>query len=250
MSNVDDSRFYVYVHRRLTDSKVFYVGKGSGYRYKRTNRNAYWKNVVSKHGYFHEIVLSNLTESQAILNEIELIKFYGKENLVNLTDGGEGMSGLTQSPKLRAKLLKVHTGAKRDLETCRRISESLKGRILSEETRLKISQKLEGVKLSEATKLKMVTTRTGRKHTRDWNDNIAKAWSCTPKRYAERCKAMSNAKATRQVVCMETQVTYNSLKLAVMWLKSLGYVKASHSKISNVCSGKRLSAYGYSWKYV
>lgn len=36
MTSLNNNRFYVYVHRRKTDNSIFYVGKGTGYRYKRT----------------------------------------------------------------------------------------------------------------------------------------------------------------------------------------------------------------------
>ena len=39
-------RFYVYIHRKISDNKPFYIGKGTGYRcltiYKRSK---YWLNV-------------------------------------------------------------------------------------------------------------------------------------------------------------------------------------------------------------
>jgi hypothetical protein len=40
--------FYVYEHIRPDTNKVFYVGKGSGYRSGITqHRNNYWKNIVA-----------------------------------------------------------------------------------------------------------------------------------------------------------------------------------------------------------
>jgi hypothetical protein len=82
---------YVYIHRRKTDGKVFYVGKGTGnrFRYKK-NRNKYWHNVVNKHGYRWEIVRSNLTEEEAYKIEEETIRKYTRDKapLVNLTSGG------------------------------------------------------------------------------------------------------------------------------------------------------------------
>ena len=47
-------------------------------------------------------IYSNITESTALVNEIELIKLIGRKNtntgpLYNFTDGGEGMSGMIYS---------------------------------------------------------------------------------------------------------------------------------------------------------
>ena len=58
--------FYVYCHRKKTDGKCFYVGKGIGYRYKNHhNRNNYWKNIVNKHGFTWEILIDNISEEKA-----------------------------------------------------------------------------------------------------------------------------------------------------------------------------------------
>lgn len=95
--------FYICVHRRLTDDSVFYVGKGTSHRAWTTNgRSEFWSKTVSKYGLKVEIVLYDLSEEDAFLNEKLFIKWFGRRNnftgcLVNLTDGGEGASGLIQS---------------------------------------------------------------------------------------------------------------------------------------------------------
>jgi hypothetical protein len=44
-----DEVFFVYVDRTL-DERPFYVGKGKLHRVRVKERNAYWKNIVTKHG--------------------------------------------------------------------------------------------------------------------------------------------------------------------------------------------------------
>lgn len=112
-----EKKFYVYVHRYATGPKVgqvFYVGKGSGDRwmYGGSGRNTHWRRIVNKYDFIPETVLSNLSEVCAFSFERALIPFYGKENLCNMTDGGEGTSGIKQS-----------------LETCKLISKRAKGRL-------------------------------------------------------------------------------------------------------------------------
>lgn len=127
MAYKDSSGFYVYVHRRATDGRVFYVGKGKGKRaYEIRNRSIYWNRIVARHGYTIEIVQDNMQEWWSFELERDLIAFYGRENLANFTDGGEGATGAKRSAETIAKHVAKHTGLKRSKETCIRISEALK----------------------------------------------------------------------------------------------------------------------------
>lgn len=57
-----NNEYYVYLHRRATDNKVFYVGKGKGKRaFDNSSRNDYWQNTVNKHGLTVEIIYSELS---------------------------------------------------------------------------------------------------------------------------------------------------------------------------------------------
>lgn len=98
MSETEDRRFYVYVHKKATTGEVFYVGKGRGYRATAAYcRSLHWKNIVKKHGFTVERVLQNLTNEQACAEEIKLIAKFREEgvNLCNISAGGEMGSGLT-----------------------------------------------------------------------------------------------------------------------------------------------------------
>lgn len=98
------NNFYVYVHRRLSDNKPFYVGKGKDKRaYAENGRNDYWNATKNKHGLVVEIVFDNLTENEAFQCEVDTIlefRYFGYP-LTNLTDGGDGTSGykVTDSAK-------------------------------------------------------------------------------------------------------------------------------------------------------
>jgi hypothetical protein len=96
----------VYVHRRADDGRIFYVGKGS--REDRASylkkRNPYWQAVAAKHGVVIEIAAHFETDALACECERELIAWYGRDNLTNLTDGGEGSVGVVMTDETRAKL--------------------------------------------------------------------------------------------------------------------------------------------------
>ncbi len=93
-------RFYNYVLMR-PDGTVFYVGKGTGNRINDHEKDAhkgvqsYKCNVIRQiwadgGGVLKQKVAFHDTEEDAYELEILLIKFFGRENLTNLTDGGEG----------------------------------------------------------------------------------------------------------------------------------------------------------------
>ena len=93
----DERRFYVYIHRKISDNKPFYIGKGCNYRcltiYK---RSSYWKNTALKHGVYVQIYKNNLTSNEACEIEKKLIKKLGIKKLVNISLGGEnGLVGKT-----------------------------------------------------------------------------------------------------------------------------------------------------------
>ena len=110
-SALTTKKYYVYAHTRNDDESIFYIGKGTD---KRANdfygRNPFWKNVVKKAGgYKIEIIAMCKSEKHSFLLEKLLIKHYGRRNngtgiLVNLTDGGEGASGMVISEERRKQL--------------------------------------------------------------------------------------------------------------------------------------------------
>jgi len=114
--------FYVYVHLRA-DGTPFYVGKGKGNRgheLKTSRRNSFWVNVAKKeYGDITkvpvELIYTNLTEDMAHELEILTIKKYGRRNnntgiLTNLTDGGEGTSGIIRSAEYSQNISKRMSG--------------------------------------------------------------------------------------------------------------------------------------------
>ena len=108
--------YYVYVHRLRHNGEVFYVGKGKGYRKTcKQGRNAWWKRIANKYQYDVEIVEKDLQEWYAFELEAALISLYGFRRdgtgtLVNLTDGGEGSSGLKRSEESKRRISEILTG--------------------------------------------------------------------------------------------------------------------------------------------
>jgi len=156
-----DKRFYVYEHRRASDGVVFYVGKGTGPRVKKsTNRNPHWKNIVAKHGFTAHKVYDNLSEAEAFRLEVNLISAYGADNLCNMTGGGDGMK--SPSDEVRARLSRIQknrwcipeyrknivakkTGQKQSAETIASRSKAMSGRVRTKEHCDNLSAALRGL---------------------------------------------------------------------------------------------------------
>lgn len=124
-----DPIYYVYLHRRLDDNSVFYVGKGKKKRaWVTKSRNKHWKHIVEKHGYTVEIFKDNLTEQEAFKLEEEQIKFYGLDNLSNMTLGGVSTTGYNHTKETRSLLKEI---SKKRLEDNPELKQELTDRIKS-----------------------------------------------------------------------------------------------------------------------
>ena len=171
MNENEDRRFYVYVHIRLDNNTVFYIGKGTGNRAYKIYRGegTHHDNICKACGCKVVIIKNNLTESQAFRLESKMIKYYvltlgyGSDiegyddydhklpHLANCTFGGEGTSGFHHSEESKRKMSEKRKGRKNSEETKQKMSESSKGekngmwgKNHTEEAKQKISEKNKG----------------------------------------------------------------------------------------------------------
>lgn len=103
--------FYIYLHSRNDTGEVFYIGKGSKRRaWSHKNRNPHWKHIVDKHGYQVAIHSHQDTESESFDAEKLLISEYRKNGakIVNMTDGGDGVSGCKRNTAQRKANSDLH----------------------------------------------------------------------------------------------------------------------------------------------
>lgn len=123
------NNFYVYIHRKKTNGKCFYVGKGKDNRYlSKSGRNQYWKNIVNKHGFDSIIIINNISEEKAFELESNVCEQIGYENLCNIVTL-KGWGGFSHSEESKLKQ-----------------SLSMMGKTHTEETKLKISKSKIGKK--------------------------------------------------------------------------------------------------------
>jgi len=160
-------QYYVYAYLRK-DGTPYYIGKGKDDRAWEQHRINN-KGVHTPEKSYIIILESNLTEVGALALERRMIRWYGRKDLGtgilhNRTDGGEGTAGIVFTEDHKSKISNALKGIKRPPQSEKRkslVSEKLKGRVKSEETKLKLrlshnkNSNPVGVKRSEETKQKM-----------------------------------------------------------------------------------------------
>ena len=93
----------------------------------------------------------------------------------------EAMKGHIVTDETRQKMSEALKGKQPTEETRRKISEAMKGHIVTDETRRKMSEALKGVPLSEETRRKMSEAKKGRtlsdEHRRKISEAIKRRWA-------------------------------------------------------------------------
>lgn len=153
-------KYYVYVLEILETNEIFYCGKGKGrrchehsFRYK--NKDKQYLRVYKK---INKILQDGLTfrprivfwtdnEEEAYAKEIELIKIIGRENLTNLTDGGDGSSFVKHTEETKKRIGDINRGRKHTPETIELMRKVHTGIFPTEEDKIKTK---EGMKNSGA----------------------------------------------------------------------------------------------------
>jgi group I intron endonuclease len=174
------NKFYVYSLIDPRTRKPFYVGRGQGDRSKDhlrraqngKHRNKKVQNTINElrnlgESHSVEILFSSDAKEDCFEKEMFYIAFYGRENLCNLTDGGNGANGAVRSEETRAKMALSKTGAGNP--NFGKPAHN-KGKPFSEESRRRMSAAMKGRKphnfskpMSEESKAKQSASMKGRR---------------------------------------------------------------------------------------
>lgn len=171
--------FYVYIHKRLSDKQVFYVGKGTKRRIKsKLCRNKHWRHVVNKHGFYAVTLKKFENENDAFEYEKKVIALFRKQGLplTNIESGGlGGTKGRDMTACIEAARA-IHKGKPRihSEETKKKISNSKKG------IRIHTTESKEKIRLANLNKVVSQQTRNKLKEAnkrRIENGYVQKAWN-------------------------------------------------------------------------
>jgi len=181
------ANFYTYLWLR-EDGTPYYVGKGT---LKRAFRKGHPKDKV--------IIQEHPSEADALAVEKFLIAYYGRKDLGtgilrNLTEGGEGVSGMNadtrrrigagkvgkpRTAEVRRKLSLANLGNKASEETRKRQSIAHSGHTVTEEARRKIgignAKALKGKSLTKAHRLNISSALKGKKKTAEHVRKVVEA---------------------------------------------------------------------------
>ncbi len=231
--DLPENSFYCYAlfdHRGVP----FYIGKGKGYRafhhkyMPRSSRNRYRRNILLKTirilGDCPVVMIrDHISEPEAFELEKAFIKAIGRfpnGPLVNMTDGGEGVSGrLPLSDEVRARIAEAT-----------RLRSS--GRVTSEETKRKLRAANLGHPVSEGTRAKISAARKGKPLSAEACANIRAA---SQNRGPEWKAALSRANVGK-ILSAETKAKIGAAGLG------RSPSQATRDKIGAAHKGKTISA--------
>jgi hypothetical protein len=151
-------KFYTYMYLRQKGATPYYVGKGCGDRAYSTNR------IIHRPDADARILVQYWgSEQEAFEMERWYIRLWGRKDngtgiLRNMTDGGEGASGIVLTPEARKNRSEGLRGRWYSEETRRKIGEANRGRHTSPETRRKMSEARIGMRFSDEHRRKMSET--------------------------------------------------------------------------------------------
>lgn len=275
----------IYMIRNQINNKI-YIGSAVNGR-KRKNEhftalrshkhpNRHLQNAFNKYGekQFNFEILQIINDKQNLIEQEQYwMDIYYPE--YNIAPKAGSCLGMECSKETKRKISEARNGKKHSEESNKKLSESLKGRLLSEETKQKMSKFQKGRKHSEKTKRKISEAKKGMlnpmfgkignkhpnfgkklsKETKQKLSEINKGKKHTEeskRKMSERKKGKKLSKETIQKLSKPIyQYDKNGTKLAYFKsMREAGKIfKIDETSINKCCKYKIKTAGGYIWKY-
>jgi len=232
-SILDPRKPGVYKYEELEFAyEPIYIGKGKKNRLnehlktRALRKNSFKTNKIKnilKEG-FKPIIIKlreNLEEQEALKLEKEYISRIGRYpngTLTNLTDGGEGVSGLKHTQESKEKMFKTwfklgqqpwNFGKTMSKEHCEKLSRSHLGQVISESTRLAISNAHKGKRQSSDWVEKKRNSLCKKKYLVTYPDGTIK----TVSNYNEFCKNNNLSAGSMSLVLNGKRDHYKNYKI-------------------------------------
>ena len=158
---------HIYKILEKDTSEILYIGQtrqtlAKRYSSHKTDKNGVLYSCFQKFGYTN-LIIKSLEETEN-LNEREKYYIQALKPIYNKSKGGIGATWWSEERKQIASEKMSgpnNPGKNKTEETCKKLSESCRGRTISEETRLKTSETMKGVPKSEETRKRMSDARKG-----------------------------------------------------------------------------------------
>lgn len=241
-------KFCVYAHHKETDGSVFYIGKGDKKRaHAIARRSEYWHRIYRKHGRSVRIIADNLSEECAFSMERALIAYIGRDNLANMTDGGEGTSGRVPSKDQRDKCSASNKGVQPSRETIA-AAVARNSKPVGTECGLVFNSASDAARFVMPNNYRVALSAISACCN---GYRVDSAYGYKFRYIVDGVLSESGFKRKPHGVPVKTEcgLSFSSAQEAANWLKSNGHPKAINSNIIQNCKGRVMSAYGYSWRY-
>lgn len=203
---MQNKKYYVYVWKKIHNNEVFYVGKGTGNRYKSMkDRNVYFKNIRNKYDCECEIVKYFDKEEDAYDYELELGTYYKS-------------IGQAKACKVLGNINKYI-----DYETLTKMKKTAfkknnkpwnKGKKMNEEFKENCRKRMIGTKQSEKTKKKRSLALKGHLVSDEAREKIRKAKRKRCARYNKETLELIKEFNSMSEVANELNVNLSSISLA------------------------------------
>lgn len=285
-----ENNYKVYIHE-FPNNKV-YIGitcQNVNDRWRNRYRGCpFMYNAIKKYGWKnieHKVLFENLTKEEAEQKEIELIAQYKSNQRkygYNIANGGNHSGkhsfetinkiknsvasktfrfkkgntpwnkGVPQNEDAKEKNRIAHLGKKQKPETIEKRIESLKGHIVSDETKRKMQETKSkhfpnGFKHSEETREKLRQYNLGKKQSKE---TIEKRSITFKEKYKNGyVSPLKGVKAVNRIPIVQLDLNNNYIREWDCIKDAANYYNITASRICLVLKGKRKYTVGYKWIY-